>query len=116
MNQHELTTVWGETLDRTDPLPEYPRPQLVRSSFLSLNGRWQCAFTGADAPAPEHYDMEILVPFSPEAPLSGVMRQLHEPTSVTVYVPSGRPTTLTSVSPFLRTTNVLKFSLLTSYR
>ena len=76
MNQHELTTVWGETLDRTDPLPEYPRPQLVRSSFLSLNGRWQCAFTEADAPAPEHYDREILVPFSPEAPLSGVMRQL----------------------------------------
>ena len=27
-----LYTPWGETLDRACPLPEYPRPQLVRES------------------------------------------------------------------------------------
>ena len=35
-----LTTVWGEALDHNNVLPEYPRPQLRRDSFLSLNGYW----------------------------------------------------------------------------
>ena len=35
-----LTTKWGEALDREHPLPEYPRPQLRRESFLNLNGVW----------------------------------------------------------------------------
>ncbi|SEM43789.1 glycoside hydrolase family 2 protein [Nonomuraea pusilla] len=55
------------------PLPEYPRPQLVRDSYLNLNGRWQYAI--ADG-VPATYDGEIVVPYSPEAPLSGVNRQL----------------------------------------
>ncbi|MET9064081.1 glycoside hydrolase family 2 protein [Streptosporangium sandarakinum] len=62
-----------------DPLPEYPRPQLVRDSHLSLNGRWLYAISD-DPPGtydpPETYDGEIVVPYSPEAPLSGVNRQL----------------------------------------
>ena len=29
-----LYTPWGEQLDRTCPLPEYPRPQLRRDSYL----------------------------------------------------------------------------------
>ncbi|XVQ85095.1 glycoside hydrolase family 2 protein [Microbispora siamensis] len=56
-----------------NPLPEYPRPQLVRDSYLNLNGRWEYAIRDY---APETYDGEILVPYSPEAPLSGVNRQL----------------------------------------
>ncbi|WP_067480010.1 glycoside hydrolase family 2 protein [Actinomadura hibisca] len=56
-----------------NPLPEYPRPQLVRDSYLNLNGRWQYAFSDD---APDNYQGEILVPYSPEAPLSGVNRQL----------------------------------------
>ena len=35
-----LYTPWGEQLDRTCPLPEYPRPQLRRDSYLCLNGLW----------------------------------------------------------------------------
>ena len=31
-----LTTVWGENLDATCILPEYPRPQLVRASYINL--------------------------------------------------------------------------------
>ena len=38
-----LYTPWGETVDKTCPLPEYPRPQLVRSSYLCLNGLWDYA-------------------------------------------------------------------------
>lgn len=70
-----LTTEWGEALDPEQVLPEYPRPQLVRDSYLNLNGRWAYAITDDDR-EPARYDGEILVPFSPEAPLSGVGRQL----------------------------------------
>lgn len=56
------------------PHSEYPRPQLKRESFLCLNGTWEYAITDGDRPA--YYDGEILVPFSPEAPLSGVERIL----------------------------------------
>jgi hypothetical protein len=60
------------------PLPEYPRPQLVRDSYLNLNGRWGYAITdGADltGPAPGNWDGTITVPYSPEAELSGVGRR-----------------------------------------
>ena len=72
----DLLTRWGRTLDPERVLPEYPRPQLVRNSCLNLNGWWDHAFTGLDAFEPGRYDGRILVPFSPEAPLSGVGRQL----------------------------------------
>ena len=70
-----LLTKWGEALDREHPLPEYPRPQLKRESYLNLNGIWDCAFTSSSA-APEEFDMEIVVPFPPESELSGVGRTL----------------------------------------
>ncbi|RNL61273.1 glycoside hydrolase family 2 [Nocardioides marmoriginsengisoli] len=71
-----MLTRWGRDLDPDRPLPEYPRPQLVRgpSSWVNLNGRWEYAFGGIDRP--EHPDGRIVVPFSPEAALSGVGRQL----------------------------------------
>jgi hypothetical protein len=68
-------TPWADELDPDAVLPGYPRPQLVRDSCLMLNGRWSYAITGSDA-APTTWDGEILVPFSPEAALSGVERQL----------------------------------------
>lgn len=70
-----MLTPWGETLDRRAPLPEYPRPQLVRENYVNLNGLWDYAITASDAP-PGAWDGQIVVPFSPEAPLSGVERQL----------------------------------------
>jgi len=57
------------------PFPEYPRPLLQRESWLNLNGPWQYAFSAFGA-APEKYAGDILVPYSPEAPKSGVGRQL----------------------------------------
>ena len=71
-----IRTPWGEKLDAERVLPEYPRPQMRRNSYLNLNGTWEYAITkGEDAPAA--YDGTIIVPFSPEAPLSGVNRTLH---------------------------------------
>lgn len=70
-----LTTVFGENLDKEHPLQEYPRPQMVRDSYINLNGSWSYAITGTDTP-PSVFQGSILVPFSPEAPLSGVTRQL----------------------------------------
>ena len=70
-----MLTRWGRTLDPDHPLPEHPRPQLVREPWLNLNGRWEHAFTRSDQP-PTAYDGPIVVPFSPEAELSGVGRQL----------------------------------------
>lgn len=71
-----LFTPWGETLDRDHPLPEYPRPQLKRESYVNLNGRWQYAIRPAREKEPGAYDGEIVVPFSPECFLSGVMKKL----------------------------------------
>ncbi len=72
----DLQTRWGRAIDPEHVLGEHPRPQLRRSSHLSLNGWWRYAITPATDPVPTHDDGDILVPFSPEAPLSGVGRQL----------------------------------------
>ncbi len=70
----ELKTRWTETVDLDCPLPEYPRPQLVRQDWQNLNGRYEYAITGIDDKFPEKYDGEIIVPFAPECYLSGVSR------------------------------------------
>ena len=70
-----MNTEWTSTVSATNPLPEYPRPQLVRESWMSLNGLWEYAIT-ADRTVPEKFDGYITVPFSPETPLSGVQKTL----------------------------------------
>ena len=71
-----MLTPWGEKLDKNNVLPEYPRPQMRRSSFINLNGEWDYAFTAAGEKQPEKWQGKILVPFSPESELSGVGRRL----------------------------------------
>ncbi len=51
------------------PLQEYPRPQLQRKSYLNLNGIWQFAYV-REGELFSKFNLEILVPFSPEALLS----------------------------------------------
>lgn len=70
-----LLTPWGEHLDPNHVLSEYPRPQMVRDSYICLNGLWEYAITRS-AVCPKRFDGRILVPFSPESRLSGVSRQL----------------------------------------
>ena len=71
----QLYTRWGRALDPEKVLREYPRPLMVRESYMNLNGYWDYAFTEKYL-RPKHYEGQILVPFSPESALSGVERQL----------------------------------------
>ena len=79
MKQHavqDLYTVDGEVLrDTPDAIPwqEYPRPQMVRDSYLNLNGWWEFAVTDSDE-LPTDYPERIRVPFCPESLLSGIHR------------------------------------------
>lgn len=75
MLHYDLLTPGGEALDRAHVLPEYPRPQLRRESYLNLNGEWDYAVTKTGS-LPDAYDGKILVPFPLESALSGVRRAL----------------------------------------
>ena len=77
VDHEKMYTPWGEELDPENVLREYPRPQMVRSSYINLNGFWEYAVrSGKERRHPAVFDGVILVPFSPEALLSGVGRQL----------------------------------------
>ena len=67
-----LMTRWGKDIDKTKVLEEYPRPNLVRDSYLNLNGEWDYCINREKTA--EKYTGKILVPFSPETDLSGVRR------------------------------------------
>ena len=69
-----LQTRWAEDVDPSNPLPEYPRPQLRRERWQSLNGRWQLAICDGDGGRPESFPDEIVVPFPVESVLSGIER------------------------------------------
>jgi hypothetical protein len=74
-----LMTRWAADVNPNAPLPEYPRPQLVRPDWLSLNGIWEYQPGAADDAAPVGKKLagEIVVPFPVESALSGVMEH-HE--------------------------------------
>ena len=73
---HQLYTRWGKDFDREHVLCEYPRPSMVRDSYENLNGEWEYAIRREET-LPETYDGVILVPFSPEAVLSGVGKTVY---------------------------------------
>ena len=74
----KIKTTWADKVDPACPLPEYPRPTLVRPAWQNLNGHWNYAIRPADAPQPELFDGKILVPYPVESSLSGVQRRLAE--------------------------------------
>lgn len=74
----KIKTAWADKVDPACPLPEYPRPTLVRPAWQNLNGLWNYAIRPADAPQPELFDGKILVPYPVESSLSGVQRRLSE--------------------------------------
>ena len=57
------------------PLSEYPRPQLVRESYYSLNGEWEYAIRDNEN-IPDTFDGSIVVPYSPETELSKVNKMV----------------------------------------
>jgi beta-galactosidase/beta-glucuronidase len=60
------------------PRPEYPRPEMVRANWLSLNGWWDFALDLSDSGEEEDFVegkgfvRKIMVPFAPESQLSGI--------------------------------------------
>ncbi len=71
-----LKTRWASLVSPTAPLPEYPRPQMVRREWRSLNGPWQFqeGLDGQPAPVGQTLSEKILVPFAMESQLSGIGR------------------------------------------
>ncbi|MCU7549587.1 beta-galactosidase [Chitinophagaceae bacterium LB-8] len=68
-----IATPWAEKVNPAAPLPEYPRPQMVRSNWTNLNGLWQYAMLPKDQESIPAADQgNILVPFAVESSLSGV--------------------------------------------
>lgn len=79
-----LPTPWSEeALQAEVPLSEYPRPQMVRSEWLCLNGMWNYIGGKDVASAKEPVDIPdfsttkelIRVPYPAESDLSGVKRK-----------------------------------------
>lgn len=69
-----LKTPFEAELDDTYiPWQEYPRPQMRRSSYMCLNGKWDFSILRRNKVI---YDGQILVPFPIESRLSGVEKQL----------------------------------------
>ncbi len=69
-----IKTKWADEVSPTNAHPEYPRPQMVRQDWQSLNGLWDYAITPKSQPCPRSFDGKILVPFAIESSLSGVGR------------------------------------------
>jgi len=78
----QLLTRWAAEVNPANALPEYPRPQMVRSDWLNLNGLWDYAIVPITAGAPANFQGQILVPFPVESALSGVARRLEETNSL----------------------------------
>jgi len=73
----KISTPWAAQVTSSQPLPDYPRPQLVRSNWTNLNGLWQYAILPkAQASIPATTEGAILVPFAVESSLSGVGRRV----------------------------------------
>ena len=81
-----LMTRWAASVQPDNVWPEYPRPQMVRSEWLNLNGLWQYAIRPggelrsayAEPQPPTSWDGAILVPFCAESALSGVGKAVGE--------------------------------------
>ncbi|MBU3916159.1 hypothetical protein KKA14_11550, partial [bacterium] len=71
-----IKTPWTDSIDPECPLPEYPRPQMVRQNWKNLNGLWKYGITGKEVTEISDYTGKILVPFAIESSLSGVKQPL----------------------------------------
>ncbi|HWH63328.1 MAG TPA: hypothetical protein VNS50_08645, partial [Ginsengibacter sp.] len=68
-----IATKWADSVNPLNVLPEYPRPQMQRDQWTSLNGLWQYSIIPkSDENIPATFQGNILVPFAIESSLSGV--------------------------------------------
>ena len=82
MNKDLYSKYWDD-LNKGRVLPEYPRPQFARDSYLNLNGYWDYRIS-KKADIPEYYDGRIIVPFTLESLLSEATRSL-QPDEYLIY-------------------------------
>lgn len=70
----KITSPWAEKVNASAPLPEYPRPQMVRESWQNLNGLWDYTIEPKTEQenVPASFKGKILVPYPIESALSGV--------------------------------------------
>ena len=76
--KNPLMTRWAKDVSPEKVHPEYPRPQMRRSTWQNLNGLWEFALLEKEAPQPKKYPDKILVPYPVESALSG-LRKAVEP-------------------------------------
>jgi hypothetical protein len=76
----KLMTRWAKDVSADAPLPEYPRPQWVRSEWKNLNGLWEFdhAQPRQAPPFGRTLSKRILVPFAVESGLSGLAEKASE--------------------------------------
>lgn len=72
----KIKTQWASQIDVNNVLAEYPRPIMVRSEWLNLNGLWNYAILPVGKQKPTQFNGEILVPFAIESSLSGVQKRV----------------------------------------
>lgn len=75
--KEKVTSPWAEEVNPENPLPEYPRPQMVRENWQNLNGLWEYTVLpeAEGNKIPSSFSGNILVPFAIESALSGVGRR-----------------------------------------
>ncbi|WP_161890466.1 glycoside hydrolase family 2 protein [Pontibacter russatus] len=76
MVEGKIASPWAEEVNPAKPLPEYPRPQMVRENWQNLNGLWNFAIVpkAQQESMPRTFQGKILVPYAIESALSGVGR------------------------------------------
>jgi beta-galactosidase/beta-glucuronidase len=72
MVEGRISTEWSAKVSAQEPLPEYPRPEMVRDGWYNLNGLWDYAIKPKGDTKPSSFEGKILVPFAIESALSGV--------------------------------------------
>ena len=75
-----LKTKYYYDLNKDAVWDEYPRPSMVRDSYMCLNGYWDFAECAEEMPT--EFTEKILVPFPPESLLSEIQRQPNKKSSI----------------------------------
>lgn len=85
-----IMSTWGENINPEKVWAEYPRPQMERNEWMSLNGTWDyCKKTYLNlsyTPSASAFDKKILVPYPVESALSGIMDTNFEQNTHSTFV------------------------------
>ena len=78
MAHERLYTRYSKDIEGKTAHEYYPRPSMVRDSYLSLNGEW--AFAVSESSTDAECNERIALPFPPESALSGIERAIEKGT------------------------------------